>query len=120
MFSPYDPDKQHANSFFITNGKIFTNNPAQPWAEAVLYHEGRIVAVGSEDDILAVAQDGDEGIDAQQRLILPGLVDSHVHFLQYAERRHQVNLFGVRDFDEVLRRIEAAVAQAVLGQWVQG
>jgi predicted amidohydrolase YtcJ len=53
-------------------------------------------------------------------LVLPGLIDAHVHFRQYTIRRHQINLLGVKDFDEVLEQIRQAVANAQPGQWLQG
>jgi hypothetical protein len=104
----------------IHNGRIYTVDPANPWAEAVACAGGRIIAVGGQADILALATPQTEQIDAQGRLVLPGLTDAHVHFLQYAVRRQQVNLFRVRDFAEVRQRIAQAVAKAEPGQWVQG
>lgn len=104
----------------LHNGLIFTVDPSNPWAEAVACAGGRIVAVGSNDKVLALAGSRTRLVDAQGQLVLPGLIDAHVHFLQYAIRRHQVNLFGVRDFEEVRRQVQQAVAEAKPGQWVQG
>ncbi|MFQ5858447.1 MAG: amidohydrolase, partial [Anaerolineae bacterium] len=81
---------------------------------------GRIVAVASNDELLDLAGPDTQIIDAGGRLVLPGLTDAHVHFLQYAIRRHEVSLFGLRDFDEVRRRVRQAVEGAEPGQWVQG
>ncbi len=74
---------------------MYTVDPQQPWAEAVAIRDGRILAVGSADDINGLAGPDTQHINAAGRLVLPGLTDSHVHFLGWAERRHQVNLFGV-------------------------
>jgi predicted amidohydrolase YtcJ len=99
---------------------IYTVDPTTPWAEAVACADGRIVAVGSNEEILSLADTDTEQIDVRGRLVLPGLTDAHVHFLQYATRRQQVSLFGVRDFEEVRRRVRQAVERAAPGQWVQG
>ena len=104
----------------IHNAKVYTVDPTQPWAEAIACAGGRIVTVGCNEDIQLLAGPGSQIIDAGGRLLLPGLTDAHVHFLQYAIRRRQVSLFGVRDFEEVRRRIRRAVEQANPGQWVQG
>ncbi|MEW5985312.1 MAG: amidohydrolase [Chloroflexota bacterium] len=104
----------------IYNARIYTVDPGRPWAEAVAWANGRILAVGRNEDVLPLAGPQTEVIDAGGRLVLPGLTDAHVHFLQYAIRRHQVSLFGVRDFDEVRRRVAQAVASAAPGQWIQG
>ena len=104
----------------ITNGRIYTVDPARPWAEALACRDGRILAVGSSDDIRSTAGPDTKQFDASGHLILPGLVDAHVHFLQYALRRKQIALFGVSDFNQILRRVEAAVQQAQPGQWIIG
>ena len=107
-------------NLILHNARIYTVDPAQPWAEAVACAEGRIVAVGRNSDVLNLAGPSTKVIDMQGRLLLPGLIDAHVHFLQVAIRRHQVSLYGVRDFSEVRRRIREAVAQVEPGRWVQG
>lgn len=104
----------------LYNARLYTVDPARPWAEAVACAHGRIVAVGSNEEILDLADRTTRRIDAGGRLVLPGLTDAHVHFLQYAIRRQEVSLFGVRDFEEVRRRVRQAVEKAEPGQWVQG
>ncbi|MFN8459163.1 MAG: amidohydrolase family protein [Anaerolineae bacterium] len=104
----------------LTNGRVYTVDANQPWAEAVACANGRIIAVGRNEEVLALAGDKTERLDAGGRLVLPGLTDAHVHFLQYAIRRQEVSLFGVRDFAEVRRRVAQAVEKAEPGQWVQG
>ncbi|MCP4284639.1 MAG: amidohydrolase family protein, partial [Gammaproteobacteria bacterium] len=69
---------------------------------------------------LALSGSNTKTIDAGGRLILPGLIDAHVHFLQVAIRSKQISLFGISDFDEVRRLVRQAVEQAEPGQWVQG
>lgn len=104
----------------LRNARIYTVDPARAWAEAVACAGGRIVAVGSSDEVMELAGSPTEIIDAGGRLVLPGFTDAHVHFLQYAIRQQQVSLFGVADFDEVRRRVRRAVERAEPGQWVQG
>ncbi len=107
-------------NLILYNAKIYTADSARLWVEAIACQDGRIVALGRSADLLELATPQTRRIDGQGKLVLPGLIDSHIHFLQYAIRRHQVNLFGVRDFAEVRRRVEVAVQQAAPGQWVQG
>jgi predicted amidohydrolase YtcJ len=104
----------------LHNARIYTVDSTRPWAEAVAWAGGRILAVGSSRELLKLAGDDTQLIDARGRLVLPGLIDAHVHFLQYAIRRHEVNLFGLRDFDEVRRRLQQAVERAGAGEWIQG
>lgn len=104
----------------LTNGRIYTVDMAHPWVEAVAVRNGRILAVGTTDEMLALAGQETERLDVGGRLVLPGFTDAHIHFLQVAVRRQQVSLFGLRDFDEVLAKVETAVHQAVPGAWVLG
>lgn len=104
----------------LRNARVYTVDPSRPWAEAVACVGGRISAVGSSDEIMALAGPKTEIIDAGGRLALPGLTDAHVHLLQCAIRRQEVSLFGVRDFDEARRRVRETVAEAEPSQWVKG
>lgn len=104
----------------LYNAKIYTVDAQRPFAEAVACRNGRILAVGSNAEMLSLAGPDTRRIDAGGRLVLPGFIDSHVHFLQVAIRARQVSLFGVADFDLVRRRVAAAAAAAPPGQWVLG
>ncbi len=107
-------------NLIIHNAKIYTVDPTQPWAEAVACTGGNIAAVGAAADILPLAGPQTTVINAAGRLVLPGLIDSHVHFLQYAIRRHQVSLFGLTDISQVLARVRQALQNHPAGLWLQG
>lgn len=104
----------------LTHARIYTLDGARPWAEAVACRDGRILAVGSDAGIRALVGPETRVIDCGGRLVLPGLTDAHVHFLQYAMRRKQVSLFGLTDPADVRERVAAAVAAAAPGEWVIG
>ena len=104
----------------LTNGQVYTLDAARPWAAAVACGEGRILAVGDAADVQALAGPDTRMVDCGGRLVLPGLTDAHVHFLQYAIRRKQVSLFGLTDLAAVRERVAAAVAAAAPGEWVMG
>ena len=104
----------------LLNGRIYTVNPKQPWAQAIACQNGRLVAIGTSEEIHALIGPHTNCIDVEGRLVLPGFIDSHIHFLQYATRRHQLSLFGLDNFAEVQQRLQTAVAQADPGQWIMG
>ena len=62
-----------------TNGKIYTVNEAQPWAEAVAIKGGKFIVVGSNADADAVTGDSTEIVDLAGQFVMPGLVDTHTH-----------------------------------------
>ncbi len=63
----------------LMNGKIFTSNDSQPWAEAVVIKGNKIAFVGSNEEALKVAP-GVKAEDLGGRLVTPGLIDGHLHF----------------------------------------
>lgn len=73
------------------NAKIYTVNDQQPWAEAMVIENGRIIAVGDESAVKPY-MDHTPVVDLQGRLVLPGFIDEHVHPDMYAERLMNINL----------------------------
>ena len=63
-----------------TNGKIYTVNEAQPWAEAVAIKDGKFLVVGSNADVEAVTGDSTDVVDLGGRFAMPGIQDTHLHF----------------------------------------
>ncbi len=79
----------------VTNGRVLTMDPANPRAQAVALAGERILAVGNDDAIAALAGPGCRMIDARGATVLPGFIESHLHlFLGGAELAH-LHLLGV-------------------------
>ena len=68
-----------ATEIVFDNGKVFTGNPAAPYAESVAIRDGRILAVGNRFDVQASVHEDAQHIDLGGKTLLPGLIDSHVH-----------------------------------------
>ena len=73
----------------ILGGEIVTVNPGQPAAEAVAIAGGRIVAVGSEADVMKHKGEGTEVTDLAGRTLVPGFVDGHSHFFSLVDVQSQ-------------------------------
>ncbi|OKO80086.1 amidohydrolase family protein [Bradyrhizobium sp. NAS96.2] len=63
----------------FVNAKVFTADPALPYAQAVAIEGGRILAVGSNEQVRALGGAKTRVIDAGGRLVTPGLIEAHVH-----------------------------------------
>ncbi|MBN7797337.1 amidohydrolase [Parahaliea mediterranea] len=72
------PDADH----IYTNAKIYTLDPNRPWAEAIAVRDGRIVAVGDTREVLAGRGADTRVEDLGGAMVLPGLIDAHVHPLK--------------------------------------
>jgi predicted amidohydrolase YtcJ len=92
----------------------------RPWAEAVAVRDRHIMAVGSNDEIPALAGRETKVIDLEGRLVLPGLCDAHIHFHDWSLARRQVQLAGCAGKAEMLARIAVRVEQTPPGQWIIG
>ncbi|HLF17097.1 MAG TPA: amidohydrolase family protein, partial [Candidatus Thermoplasmatota archaeon] len=79
--------------------------------EAILWEGDRIVAVGRDQEIRRLArQRGIEVEDLGGRVVLPGFVDAHTHFLHVGLKKNRPDLRGARSLDEALARLRAWLA----------
>ena len=63
----------------LAGGKVFTADPARPWAEAVAIAGERIVAVGTSAEVRPLAGSATRVIELQKRVVVPGFNDAHMH-----------------------------------------
>jgi len=74
-----EPTADETADVVYTNGRIYTVNEAQPWAEAVAIKDGQFMVVGSNAEVEAVIGEGTEVVDLAGRFVMPGLIDIHTH-----------------------------------------
>ena len=106
----------------IVNARVWTANPRQPWASGIAIAGDRIALVGSSAEIskLAAAASSARIIDAGGRLITPGFIDSHVHFITAGIGLASVQLRDAKTPEEFTRRIKAYAATVPAGTWITG
>jgi predicted amidohydrolase YtcJ len=104
----------------ITEARIWTGDDAQPWAEAIAVDEGVILAVGDRDAVAPLTGTGTRIIAAPGALLVPGFIDTHVHFVDGGSALASVQLRDAATPDEFTRRIAEFVAAAEPGEWVTG
>jgi predicted amidohydrolase YtcJ len=104
----------------LVNGKIITLDDATSVAQAVAIHGGKILAVGSDDDIRKRADAHTTVIDAGGRTVVPGLMDSHIHALR-AGLTYSVELswIGVPSLAKGLDLIREAARTSPPGTWIK-
>ena len=100
--------------------RIHTSDPSRPVAGAMVWDaEGRILDVGSPEDLWASWPDA-ELMDLGDAVVVPGLIDSHGHLLNYGFSLMSADLVGARDKAEVIARLQAFAADLPEGAWLQG
>ena len=103
----------------VVSAKVWTGEPSRPWAEALAIAGDRITVVGTSEEVRKAAQ-GAEIIDAGGRLVVPGFIDTHVHFVDGGFRLASVQLRDARTRDEFVSRIKAFAATVPPGTWITG
>ena len=83
----------------ITGARVLTMDEARPRAEAVAVSGGRIVAVGTAGEVMALAGPATQVIGAGGRTLLPGFVESHLHLVLGGNELSQLQLGGMAGFD---------------------
>lgn len=107
----------------LVGGRILTVDPADRVAEALAVKDGRILAVGTRDEIERLAGPATTRIDLAGRTATPGLIDAHAHFASGGlQRLLRIDLSypQVKSVTDVVRLVGERAAAAKPGEWVVG
>jgi predicted amidohydrolase YtcJ len=103
----------------VVNARVWTADPARPWAEAVHVRDGRIAAVGTTAEVRAAAGRGPE-IDAAGGLVTPGFIDAHIHMIAGGLRLGWVTLGQATSREAVAARLREFAGTRPEGDWLLG
>ena len=101
------------------NGRVWTGDPKRPEAEAIAVAGDRIVAVGTTADVRRDSASA-EIVDLAGRFVVPGFIDTHVHFVDGGFRLASVQLRDASTRDAFVARLEAFAASVPAGTWITG
>lgn len=104
----------------LLNGKIVTLDEAVPQAQALAAREGRIVALGTDSEIRRFVGPQTRVLDLEGALAVPGLIDSHLHFMGVGEARLQLDLTRAANWDEIVAMVAQAAAESPPGTLIRG
>jgi predicted amidohydrolase YtcJ len=104
----------------LTGGVIWTGDDASPRAEALAIRGERIMAVGSDREIRALAGSSSRRIDLAGRFVTPGFIDNHTHFNRAGELLLGVNLLEVVDAEGLVAEVGATAERLPPGAWMVG
>src|SRR6516165_1912662 len=120
---------QDVPDLILANGKIFSADPPRKWAEAVAVRGERITAIGSSQEVLALAGPSTRKIDLRGRIMIPGINDAHQHqgsnpatavFLEFKGRPHEPNGWEALSWEEVVSALAESVQRAPKGGMISG
>jgi len=103
----------------VHHAQIYTVNNEFTIAEAMAIQDGKIVAIGTNDDILKEYQ-SDSVVNANNAIIYPGFIDAHAHFLEYGQSLYTVGLMFAPSWTEVIDRVKAFAVKHPGKGWIRG
>lgn len=108
------------SDLILHNGKITTLDAGTPEAEAIVIRDGRVAAIGSDEDILRDALSGAKRIDLEQRRVIPGLNDSHTHLIRGGlSFNMELRWEGVPSLADALAMLKEQADRTPAPQWVR-
>jgi len=100
------------------HGKVWTEDPTHPEAEAIAVSGHRIVAVGTDAEVLKLAGPRTRVLDLKGRRVVPGFNDAHVHFFWGGQGLASVQLTDAHSAQEFASRIAAFAKTRPKGEWI--
>jgi len=114
------PARRMEPELILFHGNMITVDAAQPRAEAVAIADGRFIAVGTDDDIRALATAGTRKIDLEGKTVLPGFIDAHSHPAASGRQHLREVDCDLRTIDAIQKAIRERAAKTPPGKWVLG
>ena len=105
-------------SLAIVNARVWTGDARHPWADAVAIEGAHIAAVGSSAEIRKLAGTNARLIDAHGAMVVPGFIDSHVHFIEGGFALQSVKLRDAKTKAEFIQRIGDFAKTIPAGTWI--
>lgn len=104
----------------LLNGNFYTVNVDQPAAQAVAVKDGRIMKVGTEEEVAALQGEATQVIDLDGQFAMPGLIEGHGHFSGLGQSLLNLNFLKSKSWDEIVEMVAEAAKKAKPGEWITG
>ena len=103
----------------VFGARIHTADDAATWLKAFAVRDGRFASVGSVDDVFALRGPQTQMLELTGYTVIPGIVDAHLHLTNLGRALEQVDLSGVRSFEELVHRT-VLFAERAPDDWILG
>ena len=112
------PPVSAAPTLAVVNARVWTGDPRRPWADALAIDGDRIALVGTSAEVKKLAAPSTRVVDAEGMMVVPGFIDSHVHFISGGFGLSSVQLRDAKTPAEFIRRINAYALTLPAGAWI--
>lgn len=120
VFISFQCSQQQKADLIILDAEIYTMDSLLPSASAMAIRDGKILALGSDEEIMEYA--GVETIieKLNGQFVIPGLIEGHAHFSNLGKSLLDLNFMNVKSWDEVVSMVEEAAKKLPEGTWIEG
>ena len=115
-----DADVEGVPTDVFLNAAVYTVDSADARAEAFAVRDDRLVAIGTEADVRALATDETTVHDLGGRFVMPGFIEGHAHFGNLGNSLLNLNLLATTSWAEIIDSVAARAARAEPGDWIYG
>jgi predicted amidohydrolase YtcJ len=132
-------ETNEAADILLRNGRVYTLAWGEPWsngepapdaprddsgwhpdAEAIAIKGDKIIFVGKDRDAEKLRSAETRVIDLQEATVVPGLIESHTHFVELGQSLSVVDVRGLESEEEIVARMRQAASQVPDSEWVEG
>ncbi|HEV1993720.1 MAG TPA: amidohydrolase, partial [Candidatus Acidoferrum sp.] len=114
------PTERVTPELILYNGNFITIDTRQPRAQAVAISGGRFLAVGSNDDVRALATALTKSVDLGGKTVTPGFIDAHTHPAESGREHLREVDCDLRSISAIQTALRARAAQTPAAHWVLG
>lgn len=107
-------------TLILKNGFVFTLNPVRKYVQALAIRDNRILAIGSDEEMMRYRGPETDVLDIRGRFVCPGFNDAHLHLASGAQAMSEMDLTGITSVRELQRRIVRRVRRLPPGGWALG
>ena len=120
LFACNEQPKEMADTIY-TNGKIYTVNETQLWAEAVAIKGNKFIKVGSTEEVEALIGENTKVVDLKGQFVMPGVFDLHAHpFITPWYGDMNLQLDGVDSKEKILEMVKNYAIENPDKEWIIG
>ncbi len=111
---------EHKADLVLKNGNIATLEDSLPTAQALAIKDGKIIFVGSNQDVGKYISSTTNIIDLNGKFVMPGFNDSHAHFLGLGESLLNIDLRNAKNWNDVVSIVKESAQNSKPGEWIIG
>ena len=119
LFGACKKDSMQAD-LIISGARIYAFDSLSGRYEALAVREGRILALGSHEEIMKMKGPGTRMIELHGETLLPGLIEGHGHFLSMGRSLRELNLLDTRSYREIIDSVRERLKGLKAGEWLRG